>query len=199
MRRACHCTLYAEAMSSRAAATAGTWVRQMLLEILFSGYRATMSVEDKVPAKVEGFLKLHIVTDCNSLHETVVKSSLPEDKRAALEVLAIREMVVNEEHFSDDEVEEETERLKERDISGVYHWCVSEDQKADILTKNSNTEERASWHDDLNWISLRSVKKTDLQTQKAVPSQKRPKLDKEVAKKVLDAQWTAARAAGFSV
>ena len=97
-----------------------------MLEVLFDGYKATMSVVDEVPDEVRDFLKLHIVTDCNSLHETVVKSSLPEDKRAALEVLAIREMVLNEEHFSDDEVEAETERLKERDISGVYRWAVSE-------------------------------------------------------------------------
>ena len=200
LRRACHSTIYAEAMSSRAAAAAATWMRQMFLETVFKEYKGTMSVSpEKVPEDVSTFLKLHVITDCNSLHETVIKSGLPEDKRAALEVIALREMVEAEEVFSDSEVEADTQRLKERDLSDVYRWCVSEDQKGDILTKLSVREEREIWHDSASWISIRSKKKLaqHLRAEKAIPSRPRPPLDKEQARLVLLEQRQAAEQAGF--
>ena len=92
LKRACHCTLYAEAMASRAAATSATWTRHFFLEVAIRDHRGSLSVDDgfRGDSGVSGMLPLHIVTDCNSLYETVVKSRLPEDKRAAIEVIAIR-------------------------------------------------------------------------------------------------------------
>ena len=187
-------------MSSRSAAAAATWVRQMFLEAIFKEYKGTMSVSpEKVPERVATFLKLHVITDCNSLHETVIKSGRPEDKRAALEVIALREMVEAEDVFSDSEVEADTQRLKERDLSDVYRWCVSEDQKGDILIKLSVQEEREDWHGSATWISIRSKKKLaqHLRAEKAIPSRPRPPLDKEQARLVLHAQRQAAEEAGF--
>ena len=47
LKRACHCTLYAEAMASRTGSGAASWCRQMLLEIVSETYRATICSESK--------------------------------------------------------------------------------------------------------------------------------------------------------
>ena len=198
LKRACHCTLYAEAMASRAAATSATWTRHFLLEIAVRAHRASLSVDDSGLSHVTGMLPLHIVTDCNSLHETVVKSRLPEDKRAAIEILAIREMLTEAGYDSDSEVEDGG-RLKEKDVSSVYHWTVSEDQKADILTKKSLILDRQDWMSSNNFVSLRSAKRADEALKKHVPSRPRMSVDKKLASMVLNQKELAARAAGYSM
>ncbi len=156
-----------------------------------------MSVEpESVPDEVRQSIPLHVVTDCNSLHETVVKSGAPEDKRAAIEVLAIKEMLVNADD-SESEVEAETLRLRERDLSKVFHWTVSEDQKGDALTKRTLKWERDEWHERASWISLRTAKKTDIAAQKMIPSRTRPRVDRSTAQMILGAHAEAATRAGF--
>ena len=44
LRRAVRCTLFAEAMASRAALAAGTWLRQLAMEIVVESYKGTDSV-----------------------------------------------------------------------------------------------------------------------------------------------------------
>ncbi len=91
------------------------WVRRFFLEMWFEDYRAAMSVNDtELPDEIEDFMPLHVVIDYASLHENVTKSNLPEDKRCALEVLALREMMTDRPCDSDSDAEYETERLKER-------------------------------------------------------------------------------------
>jgi hypothetical protein len=113
-------------------------------------------------------------------------------------VLAIREMVLDEDFGSDSEVEE-SGRLKEKDLAEVYRWCVSEDQRADILTKKSPQYLRAEWLTQNCYISIRSAKRSDELLKKAIPSRPRPKLDRSLAKMVLDDKDERARAAGFDV
>ena len=91
--------LYAEAMASRAAATSATWLRHFFIEVAVESHKASHSVEAPLDGDVidiRDMLPIHVVTDCNSLHGTVIKSRLPKDKRAAIEVIAIREMVTGE-------------------------------------------------------------------------------------------------------
>ncbi len=66
-----------------------------------------------VPEEPNDTLKLHTVTDCNSLHECIAKQGLPEDKRAAIEVLSIREMLSREDDGSGSELEDDDDRLSE--------------------------------------------------------------------------------------
>ena len=191
-------------MASRAAATSGTWLRHFLLEMRVATHRAAHSVEPPLGIEVTDtsmMLPLHVVTDCNSLHETVIKSRLPEDKRAAIEVLAIREMVLDEQLgcSSDDEVEADSGRLKERNLANVYHWCVSEDQRADMLTKKSLGYQRREWMTTNNYLSIRSAKRTDEILRKAIPSRPRQRVDKDIATRILAHKDTAARAAGYHV
>ena len=135
-------------------------------------HQASHGVEapiDGRAADTRGMLQIHVVTDCNLLHETVIKSRLPEDKQAAIEVIAIREMVTDEGFSSDSDVED-IGRLKERDLADVYHWCVSEDQRADILTKKSLTDVRREWMTNKHFIAIRGAKRTDDKLKKIVPS-----------------------------
>ena len=128
-------------------------MRQIFLEAYFRQYRSTMSVDGKRQApEVDAFMPLNVVTDCCSLHETVAKSGMPDDKRAAIEVIALREMIGGAAD-SDSEVDED-ERLNEEDLGKCYKWCISEGQKADILTKRSNRLERDDWHSRASWISI---------------------------------------------
>ena len=198
LKRACHCTLYAEAMASRAAATSATWTRNFFLEVAIRSHRAALSVDDSHESVVSGMLLIHIVTDCNSLHETVVKSRLPEDKRAAIEVIAIREMITDAGYSSDSEIED-SGRLKERDLASVYHWTVSEDQRADILTKKSLIADRREWLAVNNFFSLRSAKRTDEKLKKHIPSRPRMGIDRGLASLVMSQKDVAARAAGYDV
>ena len=147
---------------------------------------------------MSGLLPIHIVTDCNSLHETVVKSRLPEDKRAAIEVIAIRETITDAGYSSDSEIED-SGRLKERDLSSVYHWTVSEDQRADILTKKSLIADRREWLAVNNFFALRSAKRTDEKLKKHIPSRPRMGIDRGLASLVLSQKDIAARAAGYDV
>ena len=137
------------------------------------------------------------MTDCSSLHECVIRQSLPEDERAAIEVLAIREMVTKaDEATSDGELEEDL-RLKERDLRSVYHWTCFEDMKADLLTKKSDRRAREQWHKEVAWIALRTLKKCDILAQKAVPSRPRSKLDLHIAREVIEDRLREAIEAGF--
>ena len=102
---------------------------------------------------------LHVVTDCNSLHETVIKDSLPEDKRAAIEVLAIREMITDErgyEDSSDDDTFEQ--RMRDYRLDTTYHWGEAEGMKADILTKVHTAKARREWQEQLNFVQLLGAK-----------------------------------------
>ena len=111
LKRACHCTLYAESMASRASATSAKCLRHFFLEVAIKSHRASHSVETPICGEVTDIsqmLPIHVVTDCNSLHEIVIESCLPEDRRAAIEFLAIREMVTAEDFDSDSEVEAES-------------------------------------------------------------------------------------------
>jgi hypothetical protein len=187
-------------MSSRACGAATNWARQMMLEVVFEDYRAVMSLDADTESVIDGvksFLPLHLVTDCSSLHETVIKSSLPEDKRCALEVLALREMLINEHYESEDDVESETQRLREKELKEFFRWAVSEDQKADLLTKVATRDDRSLWHLFANWISIRSAKASDEKAAKMIPSITRPKLDKGKAEILIRAHADAARSAGF--
>ena len=168
--------------------------------MLHYSYKATMSVAGSggVPEEMKDTLKLHTVTDCNSLHECITKQGLPEDKRAAIEVLSIREMLSREDDGSGSELEDD-DRLRESDLRSVYHWTVSEDQKSDIFTKKCTREQRAARHEDLNWIFLRSKKRSDVQAEKAIPSRPRPRLDLTMAKTIMQKREEEAIAAGFEV
>ena len=127
-----------------------------------------------------------------------MKSRLPEDKRAAIEILAIREMLTEAGDHSDSEVEDDG-RLKERDIGAAYHWTVSEDQKADILTKRSVLLDRQEWISSNTFVSLRTAKRADEALKKHVPSRPRMSVDKKLASMVLNQKDQAARAAGYSL
>ena len=119
------------------------WLRFMLLEMLNPEFRATDSVLGK-PGEFAHVLPIMSITDCHSLHETVVKSSLPQDHRAAFEVLAIRELLTTN-HATMDESDPEDTRLKESRLEQRFHWCTSSEQKADILTKMSTGVQRRQW------------------------------------------------------
>ena len=86
LKRTGHCTLFVEAMSSRAGTSVCQWTRHFYLEGLIEDYRATALVRDNRVSmqQYSGFLELHMVKDCNSLFETVTKSGLPQDPRAAI-------------------------------------------------------------------------------------------------------------------
>ena len=182
-------------------------MRTMMLEIVFEDFRAGAAIENKeVAQEYAAVLRLHIVTDASSLHEVVTKSGMPADKRAAIEVLAIREMVTGEQYFSDSDIEDETAesgdtftRLKERDLQQAYHWCVSEGQKADILTKFTTRQERQEWIACLCWISMRSIKKTHLRNQQAIPSRPRGKFDRTTVRSVMQEEAEKAVEAGFTM
>ena len=105
-------------------------------------------------------------------------------------------MLVNADD-SESEVEAETLRLRERDLSRVFYRTVSEDQKGDALTKRTLKCERDEWHERANWILLRTAKKTDIAAQKMVPSRTRPRVDRSTAQMVLDMRAEAATRAGF--
>ena len=83
LKRSVHCTLYAEAMSVRAAAVSGVWMRCLALECLVEGFRTIDAIDgtSDVPVRARELLPLHVVTDCDSLHKVVTLSSLPEDTR----------------------------------------------------------------------------------------------------------------------
>lgn len=105
--------------------------------------------------------------------------------------------MVTAEGLSIDSDVEFTGRLKDRDLHRVYHWCVSEDQRGDILRKRSVAAARRAWIQHNTYISNRSAKGTDELLKKHVLSRPRQKVDKTMAKLVLAAKDNAARAAGF--
>ena len=188
LRRSVHCTLYAEAMASRAGGAAATWCRLFFLEVLMENFKGTDAVLKNMD-DVE-LLKLHSVTDCNSLHECVVKSGLPEDKRAAVEILAIREMTENSfgNELSEDEFNGETRsRLKESTVAEFFHWTSNEFMKADILTKKSSVKDRELWLKDLNRLELHTLKKADVAAARPVASRPRPRLDRAEARRIIAA------------
>ena len=202
LRRACGSSPHAESMASRAAAASGTWLQLFMREALISPFRATMflpavegiegdssviSCDPEVYEAARKLLPLHVVTDCDSLHEIVVKSGLPEDKRAAIEVLVIREMILGED-ACDSDIDPTIERMCEHNLKDYYHWTVSEDQMADALTKVIGAEQRREWMENLNWISIRQSKKKELRLQKNVPVKPRQPIDRAYAKLVVQAE-----------
>ena len=100
--------------------------------------------------------------------------------------------------FDSDSKCEESGRLKEKDVSSTYHWMVSEDQRADVLTKRTLLQQRRDWLSDNNWIALRTTKRGDAVAMKAIPSRPRAKLDKSLASLVLTPKEVAAKVAGFN-
>jgi hypothetical protein len=194
LKRMVHCTLYAEAMSSRSDSTAAIWLRLLMLEVLHQDFHATDAVlSEDIPEEINRHLKVYTVTDCNSLHECVIKSSLPEDKRAAVEILAIREMLtqqLGEEDLSEDEFQgRHRYRLHDADLKKYFLWSDSKTMKADILTKRSTGIDRKRWIESQNVIILHSLKRSDVLAARPIPSKPRPKLDKVAAKQVI-ANWT---------
>jgi hypothetical protein len=174
-------------------------VREFLLEVWFNSYRASMSVSGTdICDEIRRFLPLHVVSDCPSLHGSIIKSGLPENKRCALEVLAIREMLTLHHYYDEEDAEEETERLAEKDLRHFFHCSVSEDQKADVLTKITNRLQRDEWHSFVAWVSIRSAKRTDEKLKLAVPSRPGAPVDKSLAETLVKASNDAAVAAGYA-
>ena len=171
-------------MASRAASAAATWTRQLFLEALFEKYHAKHSLEPTtVPMNIKQYLPFHVVTDCDSLHVTVCLSSLPEDRRAAIEVLALREIVLDEDGDMADL--EDDMRLRELNVGRFYRWCDSKSMKADILTKMTSAADRHRWMIEVNDIKLAMVKLKDLHQKLAIPSRPRPRVPKELAKRII--------------
>ena len=195
-------------MSSKSGASAASWVRQMLLEMTECDYRTTSAAafpeRVKNAEQVRDMYALHVVTDCNSLHECVLKSAGGcEDKRCAIDIMAVKEMLIQERYEDDSDVEEEAEsgilRLTEKELKDYFLWTVSEDQKGDILTKDSDVLGRNDWHERIAWVSIRSKKRTDARKAMSIPSRPRAGVDKKLATVVLAEKTKAARVAGFQV
>ena len=158
-----------------------------------------MSVDTtRVPDHVKQAIPLHTVADCGSLHEVATKSGIPEDKGAAIEVLAIKEMLEQRDADSKSEVEAGTARSRERNFAQFLRWCVNEDQKADALTKRTNRQERDDWHSRSSWVSLRSKKRADFRDEKAIQRRPRVKVPAETARIILSERREAAIAAGYT-
>ena len=174
-------------MASRAGSSAATWIREMMLEVIFRDYRGTDSVRDDkvVPDEVARALPLHVVTDCNSLHETVIRSSLPEDQRAAIEVLAIREMIREKVDRGD---QTQDGKLCESNVEFYFHWCDSRSMKADVLTKVTTKLQRQQWEAGLNAITLDSVKKAKMADLSTGPSRPRTRIPAGMALSALHRQ-----------
>ena len=68
-----------------------------------------------------------------------------------------------------------------------------------MLTKKSNANARRAWLKENTYISMRSKKRTDDALRKHVPSRPRMKVDKSLARRVLQVKDNAARAAGYDV
>ena len=161
LRRACHCTLYAEGMASRAAGWASLWLQLLLLEIYVQTFKATTYVKEGgvLPDPVKNLFAVHVVTDAKSLWDTVVRSTLPADFRAALEVVAIRELIVEQNPKSqledeDDDGEGMTGRLKEVFLEENYHWVPSDYMKAVALTKVTTRPQREEWMANLSHVTV---------------------------------------------
>ena len=125
---------------------------------------------------------LHIITDCYSLHECVTRSGLPKDQRAAIEILAIREIVKaqGELEDSDNEILGDS-RLREYAIDKCYHWCCSQEMKADMLTKILTGLARREWMLNLNNIVITPRPKIN----DGLPSTKRPQFKKQLLQDAL--------------
>jgi hypothetical protein len=192
LKRSCQSTIYAEAMGSRAAACAGMWVQNFCREALNEKYRATDSVkEGQGNELLEYRFDLQVVTDCRSLYETVVRSGLPTDRRAAIEVLAIRELVTLQSAEDADDDGRDL-RLREYKLDGRYHWCCSAEMKADVLTKWNTAKDRAVWLQNVNNIKV--TPKAD-PAGPPRPSRPRPPMkirsyQEQVIEEALAADWT---------
>ena len=99
---------------------------------------------------------------------------MPEDRRAAIEAIAIQEIMV-ENHQTDD-LELIDGKLPETKIRERYHWCCTQEMQADILTKQFNATQREKWRSNCDYLKL-SPKKT---TTTAGPNRKRPSVSKGV-------------------
>ena len=114
-----------------------------MLEIVQATCRVATAVAapESVPEieKFSSVFRVHVVRDCCSLHECVLKSTgMSDGKRAAIEISALKGMLQQETFDSDSGVEEESSgivRLKEKELKDYFLWCVSGDQKADVLAQ----------------------------------------------------------------
>ena len=88
------------------------------------------------------------------MREVVIKRKGNIDvKRAAIEVLILKDLINRSVYEVESEHEVESTgivRLRERSIDSTFLWCVSEYQKADILTKLSDSAARRTWLDECN-------------------------------------------------
>ena len=162
LRRSCQSTLYAEGMGGSEGTINGNWVRRLLLEITLEEYRPTGDDDAYLD-----IYPLHAVTDNQSLYDVVVGSSLPEDKRAAVEVLTIQEQLGDRPDRLDQDG-----RFSELLSARRFHWCRDTDQKADILTKMSNGTKRQNFREHQQYVRLRPKVKKEA----AGPSRKRVQL-----------------------
>ena len=91
---------------------------------------------EDMKVKVGKQYPLHVTTDCNSLHKTVMKDSFLDDKRSVTEVLVVREMITDKRCYEDNSDDESFgQRMKNCLLDENYHWGQAECVEADILTK----------------------------------------------------------------
>ena len=128
----------------------GVWCREFLREMIFEAYRAVFP--DKQLA--DGWFCLHAVTDCRSLYDLLVGSGLPENRRAAIEVLAIKEMLSEGYDEDAEDILEADGKLPDAPVSDFAHWCSTKEQKADILTKHSTSRDREAWRLNYNFVKV---------------------------------------------
>ena len=176
-------------MSSQAAASAGMWVQSFFREALNADWRAVKLVTNN-KQDLQFAFPLHAVTDCYSLYETVVRSGLPSDRRAVIEVRMIRELVTLQ--AAGDDPDEEDHRLWEPRLERNYHWRCSAKQKADVLTKHTTIAQRSQWMRDANLIRV-----TPKATPGGPPRPSRPRpaiaihdFRDKIIEEALDNDWT---------
>ena len=133
----------------------------MLLEIFVRAFKATTSVKEGVvlPDSVKSLFVVHIVTDAKSLWDTVVRSTLLADFRAALEVVAIRELFLEQNprpqlEDEDDEGNGPSDRLREIFLEENYHRVPSGYMKADALTEVTTKSQREEWLAKLSHVTV---------------------------------------------
>ena len=99
----------------------------------------------------------------------------PGDKRAAVEVIVLRDMMHGQ-GWSASDVNAGTLRIKERDLRLCDHRCVSEGREADVLTKVASATERVSWMQGARWVSIRSSTRMCERLEQPMPTKTRPRL-----------------------
>ena len=167
-------------MGVRESSCAGTWVREFLLEVTIPEHTVVDGTEDIDKT----FLELFCITDCKSLRDVIVKSSLPEDARAAIEVLSIREMMdeTMEDELDAGSQENHLTRLKESRLDHKFRWCCSSQMKADRLTKTGTRGDRRQWLDSKHVLELTPMVVPNTE---GITSKKRTKVSVPALRKIL--------------